>query len=73
MAKQVNKVEIKIEAERDGTNVNIKETATIFVTADEYPEFEAKKGIEIELTPAQETAIINHIKTIVLPQADATK
>ena len=73
MAKQVNKVEIKIEVERDGTDVSISEMATIFVTTDEYPEFEIKRGISIELTPTQETAIKNHIRNVVLPQAEASK
>lgn len=73
MAKRVNKVEIKIEAERDGADVTVNEMATIYVTAEEYPEFEIKKGIQIVLTPEQEVAIINHVKNVVLPQADTSK
>ncbi len=73
MAKQVNKVEIRIEAERIGAEVAISETVTIFVTADEYPEFEYKKGIQIVLTDTQKQSIVKHIKDVVLPQAEASK
>lgn len=73
MAKVVNKVEVIITAERNGTDIVIKEMATIFVIADEYPEFESKKGIEIELTATQLAAIIKHIKDVILPQADEAK
>jgi len=73
MAKVINKVEVKVEAERDGTDIIINEMATIFVTTDEYPEFELKKGIQIELTETQRKGIINHIKDVVLPQAEASK
>ena len=73
MAKKINKVEIKIEVERDGTDVTVNESATLYVTTDEYPEFEHKKGIPIELTSPQKTTIINHVKNVVLPQAELAK
>ena len=70
--KEVNKVEVKIEAVRDGSDVDISEMATVFVTLSDYPGFEVKKGIQVELTPTQEDAIKTHIKNIVLPQAEAS-
>ena len=73
MAKIIKKVMIQIEVTKDGKDVSVVETAHLTVGADEYPDFESKKGIFITLTPTQETAIINHIKNVVLPQAELAK
>jgi len=71
MAKKIKSVMVQIIVTKDDAGkVQVSETAHLTVGADEYPEFESRKGIEIELTPAQETAIINHIKNVVLPQAE---
>jgi len=59
--------------EVDAGEVQVSESAHLTLGADEYPEFESKKGISIELTPAQEIAIIGHIKNVVLPQAEEQK
>ena len=74
MAKILKGVTIQIIATKDEDGeVRVSETAHLTVGADEYPEFENRKGIKIELTQVQETAIINHIKAVVLPQADTAK
>ena len=73
MAKNIKSVMVQIVVTKDDAGkVQVSETAHLTVGAEEYPEFESKKGISIELTPAQETAIIGHIKNVVLPQADAS-
>jgi len=74
MAKILKGVTIQIIATKDEDGeVRVSETAHLTVGADEYPEFDYRKGISIELTPTQESAIINHIKNVVLPQAEEKK
>jgi len=74
MAKTLKEVMVQIIVTKDEAGeITVAETAHITVGADEYPEFNQKKGIEITLTEAQETGIINHIKTVVLPQAEEKK
>ena len=74
MAKKIKEVLVQIVVTKDEAGkVQVSETAHLTVGAGEYPEFESRKGINIELTPAQETTIINHIKNVVLPQAEAAK
>ena len=59
MAKKIKSVMVQIVVTKDEAGeVQVSETAHITVGADEYPEFESKKGISIELTTAQEAAII---------------
>ena len=74
MAKTIKEIMVQIIVTKDEAGeVQVSETAHLTVGADEYPEFENRKGISIELTEAQETAIINHIKNVVLPQAEEKK
>jgi len=74
MAKNIKELRVQIVVTKDaGGEVQISETAHLTVGADEYPEFENKKGINIELTSAQKTAIVNHIKDVVLVQAELGK
>lgn len=73
MAKVLKKVMIQIEVTKDGTDVSVVETAHLTVSTEEYPDFEMKKGITVSLTSTQEAAIINHVKDIVLPQAELAK
>ena len=75
MAKVINEVEIHIRVSKNEIGeVVISETADIQVALDEYPDFEPRrKGIPIVLTATQETTIINHVKNVVLPQAEAAK
>jgi len=74
MAKIIKGVTIQIVVTRDEEDeVVVSETAHLTVGADEYPEFSMRKGISIELTEAQESAIINHVKNVVLPQAEVSK
>uniref|UniRef100_A0A6M3IF05 Uncharacterized protein n=1 Tax=viral metagenome TaxID=1070528 RepID=A0A6M3IF05_9ZZZZ len=74
MAKTLKEVMVQIIVTKDEAGeVQVSETAHLTVSADEYPEFESRKGIPITLTPTQETAIINHIKNVVLPQAEEKK
>lgn len=74
MAKVIKSVMIQILVSKDALGeIKVEETAHLTVSAEEYPEFESKKGIPIELTSAQEAAIINHIKNVVIPQAEASK
>lgn len=73
MAKVIKKLVVQIEVTKDNGDVSVSETAHLTISADEYPDFESKKGISITLTPAQETTIINHVKNVVLPQAELAK
>ncbi|MBU2177786.1 MAG: hypothetical protein KJ556_22050 [Gammaproteobacteria bacterium] len=74
MAKTLKEVMVQIIVTKDEEgDVQVSETAHLTVSTDEYPEFESRKGISIELTPTQKTAIINHVKTVVLPQAELAK
>jgi len=74
MAKTLKEVMVQIVVTKDEAGeVQVSETAHLTVGADEYPEFESRKGIPIELTPAQKIAIIGHIKNVVLPQAAEKK
>ena len=74
MAKTLKSVMVQIVVTKEAAGeVQVSETAHLTVGADEYPEFESKKGIPITLTPTQETAIINHIKNVVLLQAELAK
>jgi len=74
MAKKINRIVIQIDVTRDELGeIVVSEMADLTIGADEYPEFESRKGIPITLTPTQETAIINHIKNVVLPQAELNK
>ena len=74
MAKIIKSIMIQIVVTKDEIGeVQVSETAHLTVSAEEYPEFESRKGISIELTEAQESAIINHVKNVVLPQAEESK
>ena len=73
MAKIIKKVTVQIEVTKDNGDVSVSETAHLTIGAEEYPDFECRKGIPITLTPTQETAIINHVKNVVLPQAELAK
>jgi len=74
MAKNIKEIMVQIIVTKDEAGkIIVSETAHLTVGADEYPEFESKKGIEIVLTEAQEAAIISHIKNVVLPQAEENK
>ena len=74
MAKIIRAVEVTIRADKDDAgNITVQENSDLLVSAEEYPELEIRKSISIELTEAQEKGIINHIKDVVLPQAEASK
>jgi len=74
MAKEVNELTIQIQASKDAAGkVTILETAQIIVSASEYPEFRYNKDIPISLTDTQRATIVNHIKNVVLPQAEIAK
>ena len=73
MPKVIKGVMVQIVVSKDGENIQVEETAHLTVSSDEYPDMESKKGIQIDLTSAQETAIISHVKNVVLPQAEEAK
>jgi len=73
MAKEIKSVTIQIEVTKDGNKIDVTETAHIEVGISEYPEFSRKKGVSIELTAEQKQVIINHVKNVVLPQAEVNK
>ena len=75
MPKVIKQVDITIMVTKNELGeVIVRESADLMVGLDDYPDFEPRrKGIPITLTPTQETAIINHVKNVVLPQAELAK
>lgn len=74
MAKIIKSVAIQIMVTKDyDGEVQISESADITISPEGYPEFETRKGIAIALTAPQKTAILNHVKSVVLPQAEVAK
>ena len=75
MAKKLQKIELLFVGtpKEDGT-WDIQTTADLMVGIEEYPELPAwRKGIPIILTSAQEAAIRDFVRTVVLPQAEVAK
>jgi len=69
MAKKIkNPIEIKLVFEHGEMTWEIDPSVHYGVGASEYPEFNHRKGMPIELTPAQETQIKNFAKDVVYPQ-----
>ena len=74
MAKVIKEVNITIKVVKVGTEVTVTETADFDVKLNEYPDFPGQRRVVvITLTPAQEAAIISHVKNVVLPQAEVAK
>jgi len=73
MAKQLNKVELLVTGEPDPLGVwHTKPQADLTIDVGEYPDVPAyRKGIAIELTEEQQTAVDDFFRAVILPQAEA--
>ena len=71
MAKVIkNPILIQLEFTKDGT-WGVNPSVHYGVGAEEYPEFDMRKGMPIVLTVGQETQIKNFVKAVVYPQIKA--
>lgn len=69
MGKEIkNPILVQLEFEQDNEKWEVTPSGHYGVGATEYPEFNHRKGLPIELTPAQETAIKDFAKVVVWPQ-----
>jgi len=69
MAKKIkNPIEIKFLFEGEGIDGEMDLSAHYGVGADEYLEFNNRKGMPIVLTPTQETQIKRFAKDVIYPQ-----
>jgi len=69
MAKRIkNPIEVKLMFNQGNGNWELDPSVHYGVGADEYPQFNHRKGIPVELTPAQETQIKNFANDVIYPQ-----
>lgn len=74
MSREIQEIELRIRAIVSGTDIQIKEKAEMLVGLSEYQDFpQARKEFKVVLTEVETATILNHIKKVVLPQAEAVK
>jgi len=63
-----NPILVQLEFRYDTGTWEVTPSVHYGVGATEYPEFNHRKGIPVELTPEQETAIKDFAKDVIYPQ-----
>jgi len=69
MAKRIkNPIELKLVFNQEDGNWELDPSVHYGVGADEYPQFNHRKGMPVELTQQQKDAVIQMVANVVYPQ-----
>jgi len=69
MAKTIkNQIELKLLFEYSDGSWDLDPSVHYGIGVEEYPEFNQRKGLQVELTPAQKAAVIQMAVDVIYPQ-----